>query len=162
MIAVKLKRRITNFGAQTRPLRLVNDRLAITLAAPSNRLRAHPTLWPLQNPSWRVGDSRLPSRSNQGRLSPMMQDADTVERSRRNATNTRRVQIVMDRFGDTRHEFDVKDAEAVARAEERFRQLTGAGFRAAALSSDGSPGKLIRKFDKEVEKTLFVPQLQGG
>ena len=50
------------------------------------------------------------------------------------------VQIVMDRTGDTRHEFDVADAEGVARAEERFRQLTGKGFRAVALSGDGSPG----------------------
>ena len=72
------------------------------------------------------------------------------------------VQIVMDRTGDTRHEFDVADSEAVARAEERFRQLTGKGFRAVALSGDGSPGKLLGKFDPNVEQTLFIPQLQGG
>jgi hypothetical protein len=84
-----------------------------------------------------------------------------LEKSR-SAANTKRVQIVMDRFGDTRHEFDVSDAKAVALAEERFRQLTGSGFRAAALSEDGSPGKLIGKFDQEVERTLFIPHLQGG
>ena len=72
------------------------------------------------------------------------------------------VQIVMDRTGDTRHEFDVADPEGVARAEERFRQLTGKGFRAVALSGDGSPGKLVGKFDAHVEQTLFIPQLQGG
>jgi len=72
------------------------------------------------------------------------------------------VQIVMDRSGDTRHEFDVADAKALQRAEERFRELTGSGFRAVALSGDGSPGKLLRKFDPEVEQTLFIPQLQGG
>ena len=72
------------------------------------------------------------------------------------------VQIVMDRTGDTRHEFDSADSKAVALAEERFRDLTGKGFRAVALSGDGSPGKLSRKFDKEVEQTLFIPQLQGG
>ena len=38
----------------------------------------------------------------------------------------------------------------------------GSGFRAAALSDDGSPGKLLGKFDQEVERTLFVPHLQGG
>jgi hypothetical protein len=70
--------------------------------------------------------------------------------------------IVMDRTGDTRHEFDVADSEAVTRAEERFRQLTGKGFRAVALSGDGSPGKLVSKFDPNVEQTLFIPQLQGG
>jgi hypothetical protein len=72
------------------------------------------------------------------------------------------VQIVMDRTGDTRHEFDVSDSNAVALAEERFQQLTGKGFRAVALSGDGSPGKLVEKFDPTVEQTLFIPQLQGG
>jgi len=72
------------------------------------------------------------------------------------------VQIVMDRTGDTRHEFDVGDAKAVALAEQRFRELTGKGFRAVALGEGGKPGKLVRKFDPEVEQTLFIPQLQGG
>jgi hypothetical protein len=31
-----------------------------------------------------------------------------------------------------------------------------------ALGRDGGPGKLLRKFDREVEQTLFIPQLQGG
>ena len=43
------------------------------------------------------------------------------------------VQIVMDRNGDTRHEFDASDATAIALAEERFKELTGRGFRAVAL-----------------------------
>jgi hypothetical protein len=72
------------------------------------------------------------------------------------------VQIVMDRTGDTRHEFDNADSRAVALAEERFRDLTGKGFRAVALGRDGGPGKLVRKFDPQVEQTLFIPQLQGG
>jgi hypothetical protein len=91
----------------------------------------------------------------------LMQAPKSFEKGRV-AANTKRVHIVMDHFGDTRHEFDVTDAEAVALAEERFRQLTGSGFRAAALSDDGGPGQVIGKFDKEVERTLFIPQLQGG
>jgi hypothetical protein len=91
-----------------------------------------------------------------------MQSPETFEKSRERAASTKRVQIVMDRFGGTRHEFDVTDVQAVALAEERFRQLTGSGFRAAALSGDGSPGKMLGKFDQEVERTLFVPHLQGG
>ena len=91
-----------------------------------------------------------------------MQSPQSFEKSRERAASTKRVQIVMNRFGDTRHEFDVTDAQAVALAEERFRQLTGSGFRAAALSSDGGPGKLLNKFDREVEQTLFAPHLQGG
>ena len=38
-------------------------------------------------------------------------------------------QIVMDQTGDTRHEFDPGNAEALARAEQRFRELTGADAR---------------------------------
>ena len=72
------------------------------------------------------------------------------------------VQIIMDRSGDTRHEFDTGDSTAGALAEERFRELTGKGFSAVALGKDGKPGKLIGKFDPMVEETLFIPQLQGG
>ena len=46
-------------------------------------------------------------------------------------------QIVMDRTGDTRHNFDAKNADALLKAEERFRELTGAGFTAAVRSSSG-------------------------
>lgn len=86
----------------------------------------------------------------------------TIAKSRTPASGTKRVQIVMNHLGDTRHEFDPADAQAVAMAEERFRELTGSGFRAAALSDDGSPGKLIKSFDPEVERTLFIPHLKGG
>jgi len=72
------------------------------------------------------------------------------------------VQIVMDRSGDTRHEFDATDADAVVRAEERFQNLTGKGFRAVALGKGGEQGELLRRFDPTVERTLFIPQLQGG
>jgi hypothetical protein len=72
------------------------------------------------------------------------------------------LQIVMDRSGDARHEFDGADAEAVAGAEKRFRALTGRGFRAVALGKDGTPGQLLKSFDHEVERTLFIPHLQGG
>ena len=72
------------------------------------------------------------------------------------------VHIVMDRSGDTRHEFDIADAKSVALAESRFKELTGKGFRAVALGKDGGPGRLVGKFDPHVEETLFIPQLQGG
>jgi hypothetical protein len=72
------------------------------------------------------------------------------------------VHIVMDRAGDTRHEFDVSDAAAVRQAEERFRRLTRKGFRAVALAGDGTPGDLMDKFNPTVERTVFIPHLQGG
>jgi hypothetical protein len=72
------------------------------------------------------------------------------------------IQIVMDRTGDTRHNFDPGSSAEVMDAQRRFRQLTGEGFRAVALGRDGEPGKLLPDFDSTVEKTLFIPQLQGG
>jgi hypothetical protein len=73
-----------------------------------------------------------------------------------------KTQIIMDETGDTRHFLDDADPKGVAEAELRFRQLTGRGFRAVALVKDGSPGRLLRGFDADVEETLFIPQLQGG
>jgi hypothetical protein len=68
-------------------------------------------------------------------------------------------QIVMDRSGDTRHEFDAAD---LARAEERFRELTQNGYIAVALGKDGAESTLLRTFDPQVDRTLFIPRLEGG
>jgi hypothetical protein len=70
-------------------------------------------------------------------------------------------QIVMDHTGDTRHQFDAGDAEAVARAEERFRSLTRVGFTAAVRTSSGDVA-LTKTFDPTAEETLFYPRLVGG
>jgi hypothetical protein len=70
-------------------------------------------------------------------------------------------QIVMDITGDTRHQFSPDDAAAVAKAEKRFRELTGAGFIAAKRTGNGS-SELIRRFDPTAPETLFIPRLVGG
>src|SRR5262245_60651786 len=70
-------------------------------------------------------------------------------------------QIVMDHTGDTRHEFDPRDREALAAAERRFRELTGAGFTAATRLADGK-SEVVRSFDPAAEETVFVPRLRGG
>jgi hypothetical protein len=67
----------------------------------------------------------------------------------------------MDHNGDTRHVFDANNAKELARAEKRFRELTGAGFTAAMRTGSGD-AKVIRKFDRTAEETLFVPRLVGG
>ena len=72
------------------------------------------------------------------------------------------VQIIMDGTGDTRFEFDTRDRDAVAKAERRFRELTGSGFRAVAFLGNEGSGEVIRDFDPSVERTLFIPQLRGG
>jgi hypothetical protein len=71
------------------------------------------------------------------------------------------VQIVMDRTGDSRHEFNAADAVEVARAAQRFKELTEAGFTAAVRTGRGR-SEIIRNFDAEAEEMLFFPRLQGG
>jgi hypothetical protein len=70
-------------------------------------------------------------------------------------------QIIMDRSGDTRHQFDAADATAVAEAERRFSELIGAGFIAARRTGNGT-SELVRRFDPTAKETVFVPRLVGG
>jgi hypothetical protein len=70
-------------------------------------------------------------------------------------------QIVMDATGDTRHQFDPDNASAVAVAERRFVELTGAGFLAAKRTGNGT-SELVRQFDPTAQETVFFPRLVGG
>lgn len=70
-------------------------------------------------------------------------------------------QIVMDHTGDTRHCFNPDNAQALAKAEARFRKLTGLGFTAAVRTTSGEISK-VRSFDPTAEETLFFPRLVGG
>ena len=47
------------------------------------------------------------------------------------------IQIVMDRSGDSRHFFDANDTRELAKAEQRFRNLTKVGFTAAVRTGPG-------------------------
>ena len=71
------------------------------------------------------------------------------------------IQIVMDRTGDSRHYFDPRDAQEVAKAERRFYELTNVGFTAAARTGPGQVSQ-IRSFDPNAEETVFFPRLVGG
>jgi hypothetical protein len=70
-------------------------------------------------------------------------------------------QIVMDRTGDTRHNFDANDLQALTKAEERFKELTKVGFTAATRSENGDVS-IVRSFDPTAEETVFYPRLVGG
>jgi hypothetical protein len=70
-------------------------------------------------------------------------------------------QIVMDHTGDTRHKFSIKDSAAIAEAEKRFKELTGAGFTAAVRTGPGETA-VVRAFDPKAEEVLFFPRLKGG
>jgi hypothetical protein len=70
-------------------------------------------------------------------------------------------QIVMDLNGDSRYQFDPWDAEAVDRAEKRFKELTGSGFIAAERTPAGE-SRQVKSFDPTAKETLFFPRLVGG
>lgn len=70
-------------------------------------------------------------------------------------------QIVMDHTGDTRTYFDTKNAQALAKAEARFRMLTARGFTAAVRNETGEVTR-VTSFDPNAEETLFIPRLVGG
>jgi hypothetical protein len=67
----------------------------------------------------------------------------------------------MNHYGDTRHYFNANDADAFAKAEERFKQLTGEGFTAAVRIKPGEVAK-VHSFDPKAEETVFFPRLVGG
>ena len=71
------------------------------------------------------------------------------------------IQIVMDRTGDSRHHFNPDDAQELAKAEQRFYELTKVGFSAALRTGTGQVSQ-IRSFAPNAEKTLFFPRLVGG
>lgn len=71
------------------------------------------------------------------------------------------IQIVMDRSGDSRHHFSADDAQELARAEQRFYELTDAGFTAAVRTGSGQVSQ-IRSFDPTARETVFFPRLVGG
>lgn len=73
-----------------------------------------------------------------------------------------RQQLVMDHTGHSTHAFSEADRVSVQEAEKRFAELTGKGYRAVALGANGEPGTVLKAFDATVERTLFMPQLQGG
>jgi hypothetical protein len=71
------------------------------------------------------------------------------------------IQIVMNRTGDSRHRFNPNDARELAKAEQRFYELTKAGF-TAAVRTGPSQTSQIRSFDPNAEETVFFPRLVGG
>jgi hypothetical protein len=65
------------------------------------------------------------------RTNPLACELRTMPRRAGAKEDTMAAQIVMDHTGDTRHQFDPADAAAVAKAEVRFKKLTGEGLNAA-------------------------------
>jgi hypothetical protein len=71
------------------------------------------------------------------------------------------IQIVMNRTGDSRHSFNPDHAQELVKAEQRFYELTKAGFTAAVRTGPGQTSR-IQWFDPTAEETVFFPRLVGG
>jgi hypothetical protein len=71
------------------------------------------------------------------------------------------IQTIMDTTGDSRHTFNPGDFQELARAEQRFNELTNHGFTAAVRTGPGQVSR-IKSFDPTAEETLFFPRLVGG
>jgi hypothetical protein len=71
------------------------------------------------------------------------------------------IQLVMDCSGDSRFEFDLADKAAVAKAMERFNELTGRGYTAAERTGPGTSRK-VAEFNPAATEVLFMPRLVGG
>jgi hypothetical protein len=63
----------------------------------------------------------------------------------------------MARAGDTRHDFDAMDPQALLKAEERFKELTYIDFTAAVRIS--GEAAVTRTFDPTAD---VFPRLVGG
>ena len=72
------------------------------------------------------------------------------------------IQIVMDRTGDTRHEFDVAELRRCGARGGTLPAADRQRLPRRGAERRRQPGKLVDKFDPHVEQTLFIPQLQGG
>jgi hypothetical protein len=71
------------------------------------------------------------------------------------------IQTVMDTTGDSRHTFNPENLQELAKAEQRFNDLTNRGFTAAVRTGPGQVSR-VKSFDPKAEETLFVPRLVGG
>ncbi len=71
------------------------------------------------------------------------------------------IQIVMDRTGDSRHSFNPDDVPELVKAEQRFYELTKAGFTAAVRTGPGQTSQ-IRSFDPTAEETSSSPDWSAG
>ena len=71
------------------------------------------------------------------------------------------IQIVMDRTGDSRHAYNPNDVQELAKAEQRFYELTKVDFTAAVRTGPCQVSQL-RSFDPSAEETVFFPRLVGG
>jgi hypothetical protein len=69
---------------------------------------------------------------------------------------------IMDRSGDVKKIWDPTKEVEVEDARMSFDNLTKKGYRAFRTDAAGKEGELMKTFDPEAGRVVFVPQMQGG
>jgi hypothetical protein len=69
---------------------------------------------------------------------------------------------IMGRSGDVKKIWDPTKSVEVEDARASFDNLTGKGYRAFRTDAAGKEGDLMKSFDPEAGRVVFVPQMQGG
>lgn len=69
---------------------------------------------------------------------------------------------VLDDTGDTRIIWDPDNEHEVSNARRTFDDLIKKGFRAFSVTKKGDKAEQVREFDKDAEKLIMQPALQGG
>lgn len=69
---------------------------------------------------------------------------------------------ICDPSGHSKHIWDAGIAAEVEAAKEMFKTLTKKGYAAFHVKKGGEQGEKMRDFDREAEKMILVPNLQGG
>lgn len=70
---------------------------------------------------------------------------------------------VMGKEGDTKYMWDKDNAAEVEIAKSTFDSFKKKGYAAfKAIGDDGKKGELIKEFDPNIERIIFVPALRGG
>ncbi len=69
---------------------------------------------------------------------------------------------VMGVDGDTKVIWDSDNEDEVKNAKRTFKELIKKGFLAFTVGKKGKQDEQIDEFDKELEKIILVPAMEGG
>jgi hypothetical protein len=69
---------------------------------------------------------------------------------------------ILDENGDSRMQWDKKDATQVAAAETRFNELRAKRYLAYKVDAKGKQGEVIDRFDSDAERIILHAPMVGG
>lgn len=69
---------------------------------------------------------------------------------------------VLDHTGDSRLEWNPRNADEVAAAHAHFDTMKAKGYLAYKVAANNEAGELLRKFDPDAREIIMSPQMVGG